>query len=392
MVKFSIVTLVVAVGLLCLGISSYWPQSLSNRVLRMPTAHATSVESLQQQQQQIEQERTRLRQERDRLQNLEGDAQDRLDHLQDNIQVTSSQIQRNQEQLEVANQRLKTLQDDLAIATENYQSRQYSTVARLRFLQRQQIGQGWAVLLQSQNLNQFLDRRRQLKLIYESDRKILSELQAEAEDLDRRKRNVEAQKNEIALITQQLQLQQSEFEAQAQTQEQLIGRLQGDRQALEEAEERLASDSANVAVLIRERMMAAGPDAIIRGSGLMIYPANGRLTSGFGWRIHPILGYRRFHSGIDFGATHGSTIRAAESGRVIFAGWYGGYGRSVIIDHGGSLTTLYAHASQIYVSEGQMVSQGEAIAAVGSTGLSTGPHLHFEVRVNGEPVNPMNYL
>ncbi len=354
---------------------------------------ATSVETLQQEQQQVEQERTKLRQERDRLENLENNATSRLESLEDNIQVTAAQIQHNEQQLKIATERLTTLQQELAIAQETFQTRQYATTARLRFLQRQQGSQGWAVLLQSQDLNEFLDRRRQLKLIYASDRKILVGLQEQAADLSRRKQIVEAQKNEISLLAQQLQLQKSEFEAQAETQAQLISRLQHDRGALEEAEERLSRDSANLAFLIREKLVAAGSGTtILRGSGRMVYPAGGRLTSGFGWRVHPILGYRRFHAGIDFGASHGSTIRAADSGRVIFAGWYGGYGQAVIVDHGGNLTTLYAHTSQVFVAEGQMVAQGEPIAAIGSTGLSTGPHLHFEVRDNGEPVNPMTYL
>jgi murein DD-endopeptidase MepM/ murein hydrolase activator NlpD len=92
------------------------------------------------------------------------------------------------------------------------------------------------------------------------------------------------------------------------------------------------------------------------------------------------------------GASQGTAINAADAGQVIFAGWYGGYGRTVIVDHGGGITTLYAHASRLYVNVGQNVAQGQTIAAIGSTGLSTGPHLHFEVRQNGRPVNPMNYL
>jgi murein DD-endopeptidase MepM/ murein hydrolase activator NlpD len=98
------------------------------------------------------------------------------------------------------------------------------------------------------------------------------------------------------------------------------------------------------------------------------------------------------HPGIDIGAPQGATIAASAGGRVIFAGWYGGYGNAIIIDHGGSMSTLYGHCSQIFVSEGQDVQRGQAIGAVGMTGRATGPHLHFEVRVNGVPVDPTSRL
>ncbi len=117
-----------------------------------------------------------------------------------------------------------------------------------------------------------------------------------------------------------------------------------------------------------------------------IWPLRGAVTSYFGPR------WGGFHTGIDIAGSYGATIRAARSGRVTFAGYYGNYGRTVIIDHGGGLSTLYSHASKLLVTAGQDVAQGQAIAQVGSSGNSTGPHLHFEVRVNGQPKNPMNYL
>ncbi|NJN58817.1 MAG: peptidoglycan DD-metalloendopeptidase family protein [Leptolyngbyaceae cyanobacterium SL_5_9] len=356
----------------------------------LPLAQAGSIESLQQQRQQIDQERDDIQRERDRLQNLEQSAQDRLGGLQNTIRATAAQIQQNEAQIRSATENLKKLQAELAIAEKGFQAKQVGTVARLRFLQRQQGGQGWAVLLQSNNLNEFLDRRRQLKLVYQADRKILANLQAQFNDLNQRKRTIERQKNDIALMTQQLLAQKAQFEAQAKIQQDLIGRLRQDRNALEEAESQLERDSATIAVMIRQRLSIPGP--VIRGTGQFIYPLVGIVTSNFGWRIHPILGYRRFHAGVDFGASHGSTIQAADAGVVIFSGWYGGYGNAVVISHGGSLTTLYAHASELYVSQGQTVQQGQAIAAVGSTGFSTGPHLHFEVRQNGEPVNPLEFL
>jgi murein DD-endopeptidase MepM/ murein hydrolase activator NlpD len=116
------------------------------------------------------------------------------------------------------------------------------------------------------------------------------------------------------------------------------------------------------------------------------------ITSGFGWRIHPIKGDRRFHTGIDFGAAFGTPIYAIANGKVEFAGQRGGYGNAVIVNHGGGKSTLYGHASKLYVREGQQVTRGQMVAAVGSTGMSTAPHLHFEVRVNDKPINPRPYL
>jgi murein DD-endopeptidase MepM/ murein hydrolase activator NlpD len=138
---------------------------------------------------------------------------------------------------------------------------------------------------------------------------------------------------------------------------------------------------------------AAAVDDGPTGNGTFIRPISGAgITSGFGYRTDPITGSSGLHSGIDFGAGCGTPIRAAGSGTVLSAGWNGGYGNATIINHGGGLATLYGHQSQIGVSGGQSVSQGEVIGYVGTTGRSTGCHLHFEVRVNGNPVNPLGYL
>lgn len=128
------------------------------------------------------------------------------------------------------------------------------------------------------------------------------------------------------------------------------------------------------------------------GSSGFVRPVPGPITSAFGPRSHPILGYVRMHTGVDFRAPSGQAIAAAAGGTVILAGAYGGYGNTVVIDHGGGVATLYAHQSSLNVGYGATVSAGNVIGYVGSTGLSTGPHLHFEVRVNGSPVNPAGYL
>ncbi|MBQ7702863.1 MAG: M23 family metallopeptidase, partial [Firmicutes bacterium] len=121
-------------------------------------------------------------------------------------------------------------------------------------------------------------------------------------------------------------------------------------------------------------------------------PSSHYITYTFGYRYHPVFGDWRFHTGIDISAYTGADIIAAASGKVIMAQWYGGYGNCVMIDHGSGIVTLYGHASALCVSQGQEVSRGQLIARVGSTGWSTGPHLHFEVRINGEYVDPLQYF
>lgn len=123
-------------------------------------------------------------------------------------------------------------------------------------------------------------------------------------------------------------------------------------------------------------------------SGMML-PVDGHITSYFGYRYHPILHFTRFHAGLDIGAAWGSPIVAAGDGQVVAAGWAGGYGREVQIAHGGGLTSLYGHMSEIVAQAGSFVHAGQVIGYVGSSGLSTGPHVHFEVRLSGQPVNPL---
>jgi len=149
----------------------------------------------------------------------------------------------------------------------------------------------------------------------------------------------------------------------------------------------VARQEAGLVALIRSRERSALDTALgaVSRSGL-VWPVRGTLTSSFGPR------WGRQHAGIDVGARTGTPIKAAKAGEVIFAGVYSGYGKCVIIDHGGGLTTLYAHQSRLATSEGARVGQGELIGYVGSTGQSTGPHLHFETRVNGTPQNPRRFL
>lgn len=364
--------------------------SISAQAQDEPVLVAQSLEELQQQKKTVDQKRQELQQQTQQLERQTNQAEQNLGNLQNTIAATEDQIADTEFRLAKAEQELKALETDLLKAEADYEEVRRAAVGRLQFLQRQQGSEGWAVLLQSENFNEFLERRYQLKRVYDADRSVLADLKAKADAIKEQRTIVEAQKTRVSLLRQELLAKKQQYEAEADQQKQLISRLENDKGALEAAQAQLARDSEEIGALIRQKVAAS--TGVIRGTGVFAFPVNGRITSGFGYRRHPILGTSRLHAGVDFGAPTGTTIYAADSGRVIFAGWYGGYGNAVIIDHGGGISTLYAHCSRLFVGSGQSVSQGQAIAAVGSTGLSTGPHLHFEVRQNGNPVNPMAYL
>jgi murein DD-endopeptidase MepM/ murein hydrolase activator NlpD len=165
--------------------------------------------------------------------------------------------------------------------------------------------------------------------------------------------------------------------------------LRSDARRLAEVEAQLEADEARILAALAT-VPTAGPAPV--GGGQLLFPAAGPITSPYGYRTHPIFGDQRLHTGIDIGAGYGAPVIAADSGTVAFAGVMSGYGNVIVIDHGGGLATTYNHLSAFYVGSGQSVSRGTSVGAVGCTGYCTGPHLHFEVRVNGSPVDPMPYL
>ncbi len=220
-------------------------------------------------------------------------------------------------------------------------------------------------------------------------------------DENRQKEDVDAQKAGVEATLAQLDQERATLEADVAKVEELraraetdlaearklLNRIYGEIAAAEEHKDGLEADAARL-----EREIAARASTSGTRPGVLSWPVSGRLTSPFGYRIHPIFGTKRLHTGIDLAASTGTAIKAAGPGEVILAETYGGYGRAVVIDHGGGLTTLYAHQSAILVSRGQLVITGETIGRVGCTGFCTGPHLHFETRENGTPVDPLKYL
>jgi murein DD-endopeptidase MepM/ murein hydrolase activator NlpD len=247
--------------------------------------------------------------------------------------------------------------------------------------------------------NQARDIAQQLKADLQSDLIDLDEArqtqQAIQDDIERRIGDWESEA--AVLETQNDELTQwiigEEARIEAERQAQLAREREAERQRQAEIARQAAADR-QAEIDAQNNRNNTTPPALPPATAptAFVWPVNGGIASSFGYRIHPIFGVQRFHSGVDLNASMGTPIAAAAPGVVIFAGWRDGYGNTVIIDHGGSFTSLYAHQSQLGSSVGQSVNSGTIIGYVGSTGWSTGAHLHFEIRVKGSPVDPLLYL
>jgi len=200
------------------------------------------------------------------------------------------------------------------------------------------------------------------------------------------KEDQEEYEQEISDLVYESEVKTEQIEGLYHQKQNLLYQTRLNKEELIELEQELADKEEELIKILESYKYGMPP------SGKLLWPASGILTSGFGYRVHPILGINRFHSGIDIGSAYGTPVIAAAGGEVIQAGYFGGYGYSVMLYHGGGYATWYAHLSSINVSIGQMVERGKLVGRVGSTGLSTGPHLHFEIRINGVPQNPMGFL
>lgn len=299
-----------------------------------------------------------------------------INTIQNDINVYSGKIaqtetelqaaeQKEQEQYEAMKLRLRTMYEDnnTTYVSLLFSGDSLSEVVSYIEIIKQMVGH-------DNNMHDALEKTRQEI----ADKK--QSLEDEKAVLDAKKSDIQTKQN--TLVSEKAQLDSMAAKLSAE-ESQLLKKI-----SAIEAEERA----------MQQRIMAASTHSATSnyGGGKLGYPCPANITSPYGYRIHPIFGTRKLHTGVDFAAPTGTSIAAAADGKVILASSYGGYGNAVIIDHGGGLTTLYAHNSSLLVSVGQQVKRGQVIAKSGSTGNSTGPHCHFEVRINGATTNPMSYL
>lgn len=255
------------------------------------------------------------------------------------------------------------------------------------------------VVIGSKDFSDFANRLEVLKRIIDSDITLINEIKKERADIEAHKQKLEADRAKLVELEKAALAKQAEIEQKKAERNVVLQKAQNDRATAMQAIEELNASSAQVSAMLKERQAAraaaaaaaaaaaqssggqGASDNWVQGTGQLGWPVSGEITSPYGYRVHPIWGTTIYHSGIDIGVDEGTPVHAADGGVVVWSGWMGGYGYAVVIDHGNGLSTLYGHNSELAVDEGQSVAKGQVISYAGSTGNSTGPHVHFEVRV-----------
>jgi len=243
------------------------------------------------------------------------------------------------------------------------------------------------VILNSKDFTEILTNLDMVKKIVQHDVDLLKELKEQRDSIEDKKVQLENQRSKLVIMKNSVLEKKKGLQVNRGEQERLRKELQSDKAEITKQLDALEREARLLEDQLRKYQSSG---SYVGGQMQWPVPGVSRISSPYGNRIHPILRVNRFHSGIDVPAPTGRTIVAAGPGKVVLAGNQGGYGKTVIIDHGGGIMTLYAHNSRLFVSAGQQVSRGQKITAMGSTGMSTGPHLHFEVRVNGKTVDPLS--
>jgi len=324
--------------------------------------------------------------------------QNKLSNNQQKLEMAHTKLQQNTIRYNNLVTNLASMEIQLNHALAEFQKLDAEMKARIRQVYMHQRTGMFESILYVRDVNALLDTFYFEKIVIMEDYKRIKALRAKAQQIASLKTQVEQQKRRIESSIREINSQRVAIQNSIAANKSMIERLKKDKAYYEKTERELANQSANIQNMIAKlaKNNAGSSSQVVVSSTGFIRPISGPITSPFGYRIHPIFKSRIFHSGIDIGGPNGGAIKASNDGKVIYSGWYGGYGKVVILDHGiingKPITTLYAHMSSIGVSNGQMVKKGQTVGREGSTGYSTGPHCHFEVRENGKPVNPLNYI
>lgn len=357
-------------------------------VFSAPAAdNLSEEEKLRQIQEQLEESKVKLRQTKEQERAVLG----RLAVINKELRSTNQKLNFTMNKIRLNEGQIGQLRSELRLSEGNLRAKEDKFKARLSEMYKGGTTNYLEVLVASRSMSDFLNRLYFFSKIIEVDANLVQGIRADVQTVKVKKGSLEERTEEIKGLAKVVAQKKDEFVNLAEEKKGIYDKLKERREEYERQVAELEKSSNELESLILKKT-AAGKGTKVQGSGRMIWPLRGRITSPFGWRRSPWGGRRQMHTGLDIANTFGSPIAAADAGEVIFAGWWDGYGKAIVVDHGKGITTVYGHLSRIYKQVGDVVGKGQTIGLEGSTGYSTGPHLHFEVRVKGKPVNPMGYL
>ncbi len=317
--------------------------------------------------------------------------ENRHDRIQNQLTVVQRKFDSNKTELRQLQKKLNTLERELSGKQELFNKRvvAFYKYGPQSFLEILLTAQDFADLISKYTTVSYVVQN-DLELIAELDR-VKKEIEVKREAAEVKTEQVESDFRKTLDLKKQVSQEQVKITSKVNSAKQELLKIQSDRVKLEKALEELEQTSKEIETAIKKDQEQSGTVGQL-GTGQMLWPVRGRITSNFGWRYHPVLRKKKYHSGLDIAVRSGTPVMAADSGVVLVSGWRGGYGNFVAIDHGNGISTCYGHNSRLLVRVGEKVAKGQKIALSGNTGLSTGPHLHFEVRLKGVPANPIPYL
>lgn len=351
--------------------------------------NASTIKKSQEELKRINQELKKLDQSKNQIKQERRAVVKRINNIQGNIQGLESEISGIEGKIKSTEGSIQKAKGELHQAENGITLKKDVLSSRLRAMYKMGHVGYLDVLLGSTDFGDMLTRIDMLQKIYKQDTDLLQKMKSQRDSVQAKKSSLEAYKSQLMGYTTSLSVKQSALGKDLQALSVEQKNLQKDAAALEEQEDKLLEDSKRIQKIL-ESMKSTHKYV----GGKMGWPApdNYKISSPYGYRIHPVYKKRKLHTGVDISTHYADPITAAQDGTVILADWFGGYGKAVMIDHGGGYVTLYAHNSSLVVSTGQKVKRGQKIAKSGSTGVSTGNHLHFEVRVNGKHVDPLPWL
>jgi len=354
-----------------------------------PVNAGGSIADLRYKQQQIENEIKEIRQKADALKGEKKTIEAEIQILDSDLRALTLEIQKQEVQKEEMNMRIAESEQKIVDLIDEIDENNELLEERLRAMYINGTGGYLEVILKAENLIDALTRMDMIQLIVKSDVDLLKTINEQKTQVEELKVEQETRRHELTAIINDLNAKQDEVLIASRSKENYMVSLQDNIEEILRQEAAMEEQSKQI-----ERDILAAQRAVEYAGGELLYPLPGyyRITSPYGGRSHPITGVWSNHGGTDIWAPYGTNILSSNDGVVIFAGYHYSYGNYIIVDHGGGIATLYAHCSKLLAWEGQAVTKGEAIAQIGSTGESTGNHLHYEVRVNGVRQNPMDYL